>query len=133
MQPPGTPLARKLGFKPDLRICCLNQPPEYRSFFDVLPDGIQWVQNPETGMDIIHYFEVSRDRLAANLPWLRDLIVTNGMIWVSWPKKSSGRKSDVTEDVIRDLALAHRLVDVKVVSVNAIWSGLKLVIPLKYR
>ena len=133
MQHKSTPLAKKLGFKADLRICCLNQPVDYLTYFDEMPEGILWCTRPEPDLDIIHYFVTKKDKLTEDLPWLRTLIVANGVIWVSWPKKSSGWTSDVTEDVIRDLAIFHRLVDVKVASVNAVWSGLKLVIPLKYR
>ena len=78
--------------------------------------------------DIIHAFTMSRAELIAGLPRLRRAIRPDGMIWVSWPKQASKVPTDVTEDVIRAVALQHDLVDVKVAAIDQVWSGLKLVI-----
>ena len=83
--------------------------------------------------DIIHAFTASRAELVAGLPRLRRAIQPDGMIWVSWPKKASKVPTDVTEDVIRAVALEHDLVDVKVAAIDQVWSGLKLVIRVEKR
>ena len=83
--------------------------------------------------DIIHAFTKSRDDLVTHLPRLRRALKSDGMIWVSWPKKSAKVPTDVTEDVIRDEALKHDLVDVKVAAVDNVWSGLKLVVRVNCR
>ena len=83
--------------------------------------------------DFIHFFTKDSLELEKGLLQFKDEIKQNGMIWVSWPKKTSGVPTDITEDVIRNFALGIGLVDVKVCAVNEVWSGLKLVIPVKYR
>ena len=88
------------------------------------------VQGP---FDLVHLFARDRAGLAAALTPLREILAPAGMIWVSWPKKASGVPTTLTEDVIRALALARGLVDVKVCAVDATWSGLKLVIPKALR
>ena len=82
---------------------------------------------------MIHVFTASRGVLETDLAEARDRLDPNGMIWISWPKKASKVPSDVTEDVIRELALAGPLVDVKVCAVDDVWSGLKLVIRKELR
>jgi len=83
--------------------------------------------------DMIHVFTASREVLESDLPEARDRLAPDGMIWVSWPKKAAKVPSDVTEDVVRELALSGPLVDVKVCAVDDIWSGLKLVIRKELR
>ncbi|WP_229836672.1 hypothetical protein [Aliiroseovarius zhejiangensis] len=83
--------------------------------------------------DLIHMFTDSRAAFEAALPSLRAALQKDGMIWISWPKKASKQPTDMTEDVIRDLALCTTLVDVKVCAVDDIWSGLKLVIRKVHR
>ena len=87
----------------------------------------------ENGFDYIHLFTDSADTVTASIPTLRDRIKPDGMIWMSWPKKASKVPTDVTEDTIRNAALADVLVDVKVCAVDAIWSGLKLVVRKELR
>jgi hypothetical protein len=84
-------------------------------------------------LDFIQFFTKSRAELERQLPKLRKSIKQDGMIWISWPKKSSKVPTDLTEDIIRDTALALKLVDVKVCAVDETWSGLKLVIPVSER
>jgi hypothetical protein len=83
--------------------------------------------------DFIHYFVTKEKELVKDINDLKEQIVQNGMIWISWPKKSSKVETDITEDVIRNIALKNGLVDVKVCAVDEMWSGLKLVIPVKNR
>ena len=88
---------------------------------------------PEAPIDAAHVFVTSRGELEAKLRELMPLLAPNGLIWVSWPKKASKVPTDITEDVIRDIALPMHLVDVKICSVDDIWSGLKLVIRKVHR
>ena len=129
----GTPLARKLGIKQGFKICILNSPDYYYSLFDELPDELQEIEDREVKKDFIHYFASSVAQLEEDLPNLRQEIEENGMIWVSWPKKTSKIESDLNENIIREMALAIGLVDVKVCAVDEVWSGLKLVIRIENR
>ena len=94
---------------------------------------LQLLAVPEAPIDAAHVFVTSRGELEAKLRELMPLLAPNGLIWVSWPKKASKVPSDITEDVIRDTALPMHLVDVKICSVDDIWSGLKLVIRKVHR
>lgn len=128
----GTPLAKKLGIKEGFKVKLVNQPDHYFDLFSDLPN-IQLVKDNKTKKDLIHYFTTSANSLKKDLPQLRDEIEPNGIIWISWPKKSSKVATDVDEHLVRDLALNTKLVDVKVCAVDEVWSGLKLVIRLKDR
>lgn len=126
----GTPLYRKLGIKEGTALRAINAPADYLSLLEGMPEDVKMVKGKA---DIIHLFLKSRATLEAELPKLKEVIPKNSMIWISWPKKSSGVVTDVTEDVIRDTALALGLVDVKVCAVNEVWSALKLVYRLADR
>ncbi|TSC76011.1 MAG: hypothetical protein G01um101431_1029 [Parcubacteria group bacterium Gr01-1014_31] len=115
-----------------MRVALYHVPEILRVVFRKLPAGARLVTQG-SNLDYIHYFCVHRQALAAALPGLKTRLRPNGMIWVSWPKKSSGIASDVDENVLRHLALQQGLVDVKVVAVDRTWSGLKLVIPRSQR
>jgi hypothetical protein len=130
----GKPLAAKLGIKSGFRIAALHSPMDYVSLVAPMPPDV--TVSDSTGgdpFDLIHLFVTEATTLTVKLPPLKARIVPNGMIWVSWPKKASGVATDVTEDMIRDTALANGLVDVKVCAVDSVWSGLKLVIPVQER
>ena len=129
----GTPLVKKLGYKPGFRAKILGAPQDYARWIEPLPAGVRLSSRLRSEIDLWHLFTISRRELEQRLPRCAAEIQPDGMIWVSWPKKSSGVPSDVTEDVIRDLALSQGLVDVKVCAVDAIWSGLKLVIRKELR
>ena len=129
----NTPLAKKLGIKPGYIIHIINQPDNYYSLFSDWPLDVVENTDPETLKDFIHLFTKSEIELNEQLPLLKHRITQNGMIWVSWPKKASKVPTDITEDNIRNLALQIGLVDVKVCAVDQVWSGLKLVIPVKDR
>ena len=124
----GTPLARKLGIKPGFRVKTGGAPGDYERLLSRLPNGVQVSTRFRDKVDVWHLFVTSRSKLRAALQRAMKEIRRDGIIWVSWPKKASNVKSDVTESVIRDAALPLGLVDVKVCAVDDTWSGLKLVI-----
>lgn len=129
----GTPLAKKLGFREGLKVRIVNQPDHYFDLFEELPKAVGFSNERKSKKDLIHYFTRDAKELERDILSLKNEIVTNGIIWISWPKKSSKIATDVTEDTIRNLALENGLVDVKVCAVDEVWSGLKLVIPVKDR
>ena len=129
----GTPLVKKLGIREGYRVSFVNEPSGFRTLLGPLPDETELCGPRSRALNFLHYFVDREADLRARLPKLRSRIRPDGMIWVSWPKKSSGIATDVTEDVIRKHAFANTLVDVKVCAVDEIWSGLKLVIRKKDR
>jgi hypothetical protein len=129
----GTPLAKKLGIKPGFEIKLINAPEHYFELFTDLPAGLSVNQNAPAKKDFIHFFTKQKEEYLSVLPELMRELKPAGIIWVSWPKKSSKVAMDVTEDIIRNYALQIGLVDIKVCAVDEIWSGLKLVIPVKDR
>jgi hypothetical protein len=129
----GTPLARKLGVKEGHRIRIQNAPENYLDLISPGPKNVRVSKSPGKDVDIFHLFTRSSSELKAQLPKLLSAINQKGMIWISWPKKSSGVPSTVTEDTIRSVALPLGLVDVKVCAVDETWSGLKLVIRKELR
>lgn len=124
----GRPLAQKLGIKAGQKVATLGAPPGYRKLLWPLPDAVSFATNVEPDATFIHLFVLKRAPLAKQLKRLRKLIADTGVLWVSWPKKSSGVKTDITEDVIRDVCLPLGFVDIKVCAVDDTWSGLKLMI-----
>jgi len=124
----GTPLAKKLGIKDGMRLAALNAPKGYVSWLEGLPPTAKVVSEVAKGAAAVHLFATERLKLERGLARLRTTIDQDGFVWVSWPKKSSGVATDITEDVIREVALPLGFVDVKVCAVNETWSGLKLVI-----
>jgi hypothetical protein len=129
----GTPLAKKLGIKDDFRVALLHVPDdvkaELRGAF-----GKCRIQPIASGdLDFIFLFAKSRAGLELELRTAAKALAPAGMLWISWPKKSSGVATDVTEDVVREVGLDAGLVDIKVCAVSEVWSGLKFVIPVKNR
>lgn len=120
-------LIQKLGIKPDSRIAILNAPRTYSATLGELPRGVTVARAARGQFSFIQYFTKARSELRAKLPILCRTLRDDGALWISWPKQASRVRSDVTEDVIRDLALPLGLVDVKVCAVDDTWSGLKLV------
>jgi len=129
----GTPLAKKLGIKEGFKIRLVNPPAYYFDLFTDMPECISIVTDIETKKNFIHYFATMAKNLENDITLLKDEIEKDGIIWVSWYKKSSKIPSDITENFIRNLALSNGLVDIKVCAVDEVWSGLKLVIPVKDR
>jgi hypothetical protein len=113
----GTPLAKKLGIKDGSRVLALGAPRDYT--FATVTKG---------PADVVHLFVTSLAELDKQLPRARKAMTVDGALWVSWTKKAAKIPTDVTEDRIRERALATDLVDVKVCAVDERWSGLKLVV-----
>lgn len=124
----GTPLARKLGFKPGMRTWFADMPDSVRAEIAPAEIGVEEYDVATAGLQAAHIFVSARADLERELGALRQLIAPGGMIWVSWPKKAARVETDITEDVVRAVALPIGLVDVKVCAVDATWSALKLVI-----
>jgi len=129
----GTPLINKLGIKPGHRLVFLDPPPGYAKTLGPLPDGVVQAKTLAGEFDFIQFFTTRRVDLERRFAALAQALEPAGMLWISWPKKASGVPTDVTENVVRDIALAGGLVDVKVCAVDDTWSGLKLVRRLKDR
>ena len=120
---------KKLGYKAGGSAYVEGEPSNYISLLTLPADvAVTWLPRAKSDMEFVHLFATSASQLKSKLESVRKRIVPVGVIWVSWPKKSSGVTSDITEDTIRDLALPMGLVDVKVCAVDEVWSGLKLVI-----
>jgi hypothetical protein len=130
----GTPLPRKLGVKPGNRVLLLGAPAGFEAqTLGALPDGTRVARRASGRADVIVSFHDRRADLAKRMPKLRDLMEPAARLWIAWPKRASGVATDLTEDVVRELALANRLVDNKVAAIDATWSGLQLVIRLADR
>jgi hypothetical protein len=130
----GTPLWKKLGYKTGLVAYVDGEPSGYVGLLALPADiAITWLPGPESNMEFVHLFTASASRLNMKLKSYRKKIAPAGVIWVSWPKKSSGVETDITEDVIRDVALPLGLVDIKVCAIDQVWSGLKLMIRKEQR
>lgn len=124
----GTPLSKKLGIKPPLMLVTIDAPQEYLSWLGELPPGVRVVSRANKPLQAAHIFVTKRVTLEKNLAIFRKKLEQTGFVWVSWPKKASKVETDISEDVIREVALPLGFVDVKVCAVSDIWSGLKLVI-----
>jgi len=129
----GTPLVKKLGIQAEFRIAVLACPESYHGLVPDLPAAVTVQTKLGNDLDLVHFFVTERKELAKLLPRLQKAIVPDGMIWVSWPKKASKAATDITEDVIREVALPLGLVDTKVCAVSEVWSGLRLVIRKELR
>lgn len=129
----GTPLMKKLGIKDTTRLKVVNAPADYHRLLE--QDIKHQLCPPSETPDLVHVFVVSKSDLEKEMKSLKPLCSANPniVIWVSWYKKTAGIATDVTEDVIRDYALANSLVDIKVCAVSEIWSGLKLMVPKNKR
>ena len=126
-------LVEKLGIKSGMRVAIINAPPAFRSLLGKLPAGVSVVRAVRGPLPFIHFFTKQRAGLEAKFPGLFRALAPDGSLWISWPKKASGVDTDITEDVVRAVALAGGLVDVKVAAIDDVWSGLKLVRRLKDR
>jgi hypothetical protein len=127
----GTPLERKLGINPGHRVLLLGAPEGFA--LRELPDGARVVRNARGPADVIVAFHDRRAMLARRMPALRGLMEPAAGLWIAWPKRASGVPTDLTEDVVRELALENRLVDNKVCAIDDTWSGLRLVIRIADR
>lgn len=131
----GTPLPKKLGIKPGARICFVDAPADFPHTLGELPPDV-WVTSgdgDEDRLDLVLYFTASADALRTRFDALAASLVPAGMLWIAWPKRASKVPTDLTEDVVRAIALERGMVDVKVCAIDATWSGLKLVYRLADR
>ncbi len=129
----GTPLIKKLGIKEGSKLFLVNAPPEYLHLVAPLPEGVKIVSRLSNGIDMVHVFSTKEAHLVKTLRASLPKLKQDGMIWVSWPKKTAKVSTDITEDIIRKVALPLGLVDIKVCAVDDVWSGLKLVIRKELR
>lgn len=129
----GTPLWKKLGIKSGQLVLISNAPDNYFDILTDVPDGVRFVKTSKNKVDMVHLFVLTAFDLRTALEKYRESIKEDGMIWVSWYKKSAKIPTDVTEDTVREICLPMGLVDVKVCAVDEKWSGLKLVIRKELR
>jgi hypothetical protein len=125
--PSGTPLVRKLGLEPGMRAHFAGAPEGFGALLGELPAGVRVLARPADGLDLVVLFVRRRRVLERRLSSLQPRMASAGMLWLAWPKRASGVATDVTEDVVREVALPRGLVDVKVCAIDPTWSGLKLV------
>jgi hypothetical protein len=124
----GTPLPQKLGIKPSSTVVSINAPVNYRRLLGTIPEGVAFSLRLNPDSSFVHVFIKNRSELEKQLAILREKIADTGTVWISWPKRSSGVPTDVTEDVVRAVALPLGFVDVKVCAIDETWSGLKLMV-----
>lgn len=129
----GTPLARKLGYAPGMRVHHVGAPDGFSELVGELPDGVTVLRRVADDVDLAILFVTRRRELEPGLAKLQRRLRPAGMLWVAWPKRAAKVPTDVTEDVVRDVALPRGLVDVKVCAIDDVWSGLKLVIRRELR
>jgi len=128
----ATPLVKKLGIKPGFKIALVNSPPNFAGALD-LPEGVTINSRSRLPFDLVHLFVKSEKELQEKFSEWAKRINPAGMLWVSWPKKSSGIVTDISENIVRTIGLQAGLVDVKICAVDDVWSGLKFVFRLKDR
>lgn len=129
----GTPLPRKLGIRPGARVVLSRAPEGFDATLGDLPDGVRVLRRMPVSAEVVVLFTDRRADLERRLPAAHAAILPDGGLWVAWPKRASGLPTDVTEDVVRDIALAAGLVDNKVCAIDETWSGLRLVVRLRDR
>ena len=121
----GTPLAKKLGLRPDMRVVFLSTPQHYPRLLGALPRGTHLLSRAGRDMDFIQLFTRTQADLERRLGSLREYLSSDGMLWISWPKKTSELARDLSGNDVRRIGLAAGLVDIKVCAVDDDWSGLK--------
>jgi hypothetical protein len=129
----GKSLVDKLGIKPGNRMALIDAPPEFPLGLGQLPDDVQVVGGGGKELDFILFFADRAQTLEQKMPRAIQRLQQAGMLWIAWPKKSSRVPTDITEDIVRRIALPLGVVDVKVCAITDVWSGLKLVRRLKNR
>jgi hypothetical protein len=129
----GTPLIQKIGIKPGHRVLLRNHPASFVKDLGPLPEGAKSSDRLSGKANVVVYFTDKRAALEKDFARLSSTLVPDGMLWIGWPKKASGRPTDLTEDVVREIGLERGLVDVKVCAIDETWSGLKFVVRLKDR
>jgi hypothetical protein len=123
----GTPLTKKLGIKGGSRIVFANAPKDFERELGELPPHVRFVTRPGKAVDLILLFANSESGLKKNFLKMAKRLSPSGMLWVAWPKKSSGVPTDLSFNSVQRVGLEAGLVDVKICAVNDVWSGLKFV------
>jgi hypothetical protein len=129
----GTPLPKKLGIKEGAAVAVLNAPADFTATIGDLPDGVTVRERLRGPLDVVVFFTVRRADLERRIERLKAALDPAGRLWIAWPKRASKVETDMTEDVVRDVALPLGLVDNKVAAVDETWSGLQLVIRKELR
>jgi Protein of unknown function (DUF3052) len=129
----GTPLPKKLGIKDGFRVCMIAAPTEVNSELNSSLTACEVVRDTKGPLDFVMLFTKSRADLKKQFSPMAKTLAPAGMLWVSWPKKTSGVTTDLNENIVREIGLAAGLVDVKVCAVTNVWSGLKFVRRVKDR
>ena len=123
----GTPLAKKLGIKEESLVAFRGPPPGFHNLVQPLPEGVRVRSRATAPLDVLVAFFTRLSDLDARFPALAKAVFPDGGLWIAWPKRSSGVPTDITEDVVREVALPQGLVDNKVCAIDETWSGLRLV------
>ena len=129
----GTPLPKKLGIKPGSLVAFRGEPSGFRDALGELPDGVREKKRAAAPLDVVVTFFTRRAALERDFDRLAETIRPAGGLWFAWPKRSSGVETDITEDVVREIAVARGLVDNKVCAIDETWSGLRVVFRLRDR
>jgi hypothetical protein len=129
----GTPLVKKLGIKAGARVALINAPADFQTTLAELPDDVKFMKSTAKSLDLILCFVLSERILLRDFANLAQRLTSNGMIWIAWPKKSSGVQTDLTFERVQRIGLDAGLVDVKICAIDDTWSGLKFVYRLKDR
>ena len=127
-----THLSQKLGLKEGMSVFFYNERPSYHALLEQLPNDVT-VNKSQEKLDFIQYFTKEKKELEKVFPKLKQSLKYSGMLWISWPKAASGVAIDINENLVRDIGLKNGLVDVKVIAIDEIWSGLKFVYRLMDR
>lgn len=130
----GTPLWKKLGYQAGMAAYVNGAPNNYLPLLSLPAEmQIRWLTRPTAGMNLVHLFATEASGLMTRLNSCREKITPDAIVWISWPRKTSGVASDLTDNVIRQMVLPTSLVDIKVCAVDATWSGLKFMIRKELR
>ena len=130
----GTPLWKKLGYKTGTAAYVNGAPKNYRPLLSLPSEvGVRWLARPAPGMNFVHLFATDSTGLMTRLKACRKTMAPDAVVWISWPKKTSGVATDLTDNSLRDLILPTGLVDIKVCAVDKVWSGLKFMIRKELR
>ena len=129
----STPLIKKLGIKAGFRVGLVNSPKDFLKKLGSLPENVKIAARLTKPLNLIMLFSGSEKSLKRDFPRLAGKLAANGMLWVAWPKKSSGVPTDLSFNNVQSVGLQAGLVDVKICAVDEVWSGLKFVYPLEVR
>ena len=124
---------QKIGIKAGHRVVLRNHPASFLKDLGKLPENVQSSERLSGKANVIIYFTEKRAALEKDFRGLSSALVPDGMLWIGWPKKASGKPTDLNENIVREIGLERGLVDVKVCAIDETWSGLKFVVRLKDR